>query len=398
MLAAFAVIAPAFGQEQERLSLERVLALARERSPLIYEARARVDVARGELTGASSLFRENPTLEASTGPRRTPTGPDGLNVELGLSQPVELGGKRGARVDGAQFALQAEEARERLAMAQALGDAAKAYLRLLHAQQRVAFANETLATAEALARSTTKRFQAGEVPVLDANAGRVAFASAQAALSVAEAEQHAAAMELRVLLGLDEAVRIELQGDLEAFVSEPLPAPSGAPWPELVAFEAELERARAEERLGRAQAWPDLMVGAGYEREGDEHAVVGRLGISIPFFDRGQGTRQIGTANVRRLTGQLEAARRRRALEAEKALILHQKNLQAVQRLQQEALPLIDESLALSRKAYEAGEMGLADLLVIRREALDARVDYFDRLLSAGESRILLLVQYGALP
>ena len=49
------------------LSLEEALARAREQAPAVLIARARIEEARGRLTGARVRFRDNPTIDVGIG-------------------------------------------------------------------------------------------------------------------------------------------------------------------------------------------------------------------------------------------------------------------------------------------------------------------------------------------
>ena len=135
-----------------------------------------------------------------------------------------------------------------------------------------------------------------------------------------------------------------MRGELRALASQPLaPTPGGsAVRPDLAALEAELEQAKADLRLGRRDAWPDVSVGVRYQREVDESAVLGTLSVPLPVFARNQEARVTGEARVRRVQGVLEAARRAREVQVEAALARYRKQQQAVELLEREALPLLD--------------------------------------------------------
>jgi len=64
-----ALIGPTASAAQESLTLEQALERAREGSPSVLAARARIEEARARLAGASLLLRENPELEAAAGGR-----------------------------------------------------------------------------------------------------------------------------------------------------------------------------------------------------------------------------------------------------------------------------------------------------------------------------------------
>jgi outer membrane protein, heavy metal efflux system len=378
------------------LTLERSLELARGRAPAIRTARGRVADARGAVARASALLSTNPTLDIAAGPRRTPAGNDGLNTQVGLSQMFELGGKQGARREAADAALAGAEALLQDAERMALGEVASAFVRALHARERVRFAGMATAAAEEVSRSTQRRLQAGDVPVVDANVARIALSRARADAAAAEGQAAVGLSELRRLLDLRADQPLLLSGDLAALARAALPAKASETRADITALEAELREARSALRQGNAEAWPDVTLGVQYEREGEDQAILGALSLPLPLYQRGQDLRVTARAQIERLTSQLEAARSGRRIEIEAATALHAKNLQALEELRA-ALPLVEENLSLARKSYEAGEMGLAELLLIRREALEARTDHLDHLLQAALSRINILVQTGAI-
>jgi outer membrane protein, heavy metal efflux system len=388
---------PGAAQPSE-LTLEEALSLARQRAPALLEAAGRVAEARGPVAGASPLLHNNPTLALEAGPRTLATGAQSPNVAVGLSQPVELGGKRGSRLDAARAGLARETAHQRDTERLVLGEVAATFLRALHARERLRLARGTEENARDFSQSTQRRFEAGDVPVVDVNVARVALARARAEVASAEGAEAALLGELRELLGLPADAELAPRGDLSALAAWPVELPPAPPErPDVTALVAELEEARAEQRLGEGSAWPDLNVGIRYENEGDERALVGALGVSLPLFARGQSARVTGEARVRRLQVALESARRAQAVQVRAALVQYRKDREAVELLEREALPLLADNEQLARKSYGAGEMELAGFLLVRRDVLDARADYLTRLLQAALSRVQLTVQTGAL-
>jgi outer membrane protein, heavy metal efflux system len=388
---------PGAAQSSE-LTLEEALALARQRAPALLEAAGRVAEAQGPVVGASPLLHDNPTLELEAGPRTLATGERAPNVVVGLSQPIELGGKRGSRRDAARAGLSREKARQRDTERLVLGDVAATFLRALHARERLRLARGAEEAARDFFQSTQRRFEAGDVPVVDVNVARVALARARAAVASAEGEEVALLGELRGLLGLSADAALGVRGDLSALAAQPVELPPTLPErPDVTALVAELEEAKAERRLGEGSAWPDVNVGVRYAHEGDERAILGGLGVSLPLFGRGQSTRVTGEARVRRLQVAVEAARRAQSIQVQAALAQYRKEREAVELLEREALPVLADNEVLARKSYEAGEMGLAEFLLVRRDVIESRTDYLNRLLQAALSRVHLTVQTGAL-
>jgi hypothetical protein len=55
---------------------------------------------------------------------------------------------------------------------------------------------------------------------------------------------------------------------------------------------------------------------------------------------------------------------------------------------EQDALPGAAENDTLSRHSFEEGQLSFADLIVVRRELVDTRLEYLDRLLEAAEAAV----------
>jgi cobalt-zinc-cadmium efflux system outer membrane protein len=56
--------------------------------------------------------------------------------------------------------------------------------------------------------------------------------------------------------------------------------------------------------------------------------------------------------------------------------------------LESDAIPGLDENEQLTTRSFEVGQLGLPELLLIRREILDTRFQYLDALLEAAVARI----------
>jgi cobalt-zinc-cadmium efflux system outer membrane protein len=381
------------------LTLEEALALAQQRAPALLEAAGRVAEAQGPLAGASPLLLENPTLETEAGPRTLSNGARGVDVSVGLSQSIELGGQRGVRLGAARAGVTRETAQQRDTERRVLGEVAATFLRTLHAQERLRLAREATEAAQDTVHSVQRRFETGDVPVVDFNVARVALARARADVAGTEGEEAALLGALRALLGLPADRTLGVRGDLRALASRPVaPSPPSSVRPDIAALEAELAQAEAELSLGRRSVWPDVEVGVRYQREAEESSILGTLRVPLPLFARGQEARVTGEARFHRLRGALEAARRARDIQVEAALIQQRKRQEAMELLERDALPLLADNESLSRRSYEAGEMGLAEFLVVRRDTLEARAAYLDSLLQAALARIQLAVETGAPP
>jgi outer membrane protein TolC len=88
------------------------------------------------------------------------------------------------------------------------------------------------------------------------------------------------------------------------------------------------------------------------------------------------------------LRAELDAARARARIELQTALDAHERRVMAARVLEAEALPGLDENDTLTTRSFDAGQIGLPDVLLIRRELLETRSQYLSTLLEAALARV----------
>lgn len=367
---------------RESLTLERALALARDRTPSVLAARARIEEARARLGAASLLLRNNPEVEAAAG-RRDSSEDDSEKVEVGILQNLDLGGRRSARIGIARAELASTAADSENALRQALRSVASSYFRAYQAQERVALASRAEGITSEILEIARRRYKAGDVAVLDVNLAQAALARDRADANAARATLAAAFGELRALLAFAPEQQLRLAGaphlsrvfDLQDLLSK------ATDRPDIRALQSELDAANAEIRLGRANAWPEFGVGGRYEREEGDDVLLGAVRLTLPIFDRGQHLRAEASARARRLQLELDAARRDVRREVSTAFEVYLQQKAAAEELEKNALRVLEENESLSRESYEAGQISFAEFLLVRREILETRNDYLAHLL-----------------
>ena len=382
-LLAVLMAAPLDGHAQTSpKSLEEVLDIARARAPLILSAKARIEEARGRLAGASVRFQQNPVLETNGGPRFS-NGATTADLDVSLSQDFELGGRRKARIAGAEAGVDRESATAQDAARRLLRDVAGAFLRALSAQERLQLHTETERIASEFLKIADRRFQAGDIPVLEVNLSRTSAARARSELRIAAADFAFALGELRVLLGMQPGETLAIRGPLKQereYQVESLIA-QASDRPDIRALLAELREADAEARLGQGFKRPDIGFAGTYQREEGANAYQGGFRITLPVFSRGQELIATGTARASRIRGEIEALRRAIHHEIRSVSDAYRSRVEAAIELEKGALPSLRENEVLARRSYEEGEIGLAELLLIRREILETRTAYVSTLL-----------------
>jgi outer membrane protein, heavy metal efflux system len=167
--------------------------------------------------------------------------------------------------------------------------------------------------------------------------------------------------------------------------------------PELQELDAAIREAEADARLGRTLAQPELGLAVRYARESGDQIVLGGVSVTLPTFAKGQELRATASARSARLRSELDAATSRVRFEVQSAFRAYQRRLVGIRILETEALPGMDENETLTTRSFDVGQLGLPELLLIRREILDTRFQYLDALLAAALARIELDAAAGVL-
>lgn len=403
------VVLPAFAAEEAaakpapvealRLSLKEACALAARSSPQVIGARAREAEAEGGRVEAQVFPRQNPVLEVIGGPKIidpeiTPA------ISVSLKQTVDLGGGVTAREARVDADVEAARAHADLTSLEISRDVSLAFVRALWARERIAVGTEIHIIAQETLRTTSLRLQGGDVSKLELNVSRVAVSRAASTLRSMEAERSAAIGNLRLLLGLPQAQPLELEGALadgmEVDLADLLARSNDRA--DLKGLAAELRAAKAEGELADALAAPQLGFGVQYEHEDDANTILGVLSITLPMFDHAQGMTARAEATQRRVEAERIQLSARIPIEIRAAYEVYEHRLSAAKELESEGAGAYAENLSLAKRGYEAGETTLPELLLLRREILEAKLDHLDRQLEAREAAVLLLVSAGVTP
>lgn len=392
LLLACAFASAAAAAEPDTLTLDQALALAVERSPAVRAAQHQWAAARGARAGAGAP--PNPVLEAGVGYRSTSPSPE---FEIGAAQALPLAEIAPARASAIQEAVAAGASADD-AWRQVVGEVSYAFLGVRYADERVQISADATHLAEAVLRSARARVEAGEAPALEVVLAELDHSRAQARAAGEEASRERALGTLRVALDLDSAPGTPTGSLLERGRYRPYIGSAVEDRADLQALEGQVRAAEARERLAHARALPDLGVWGGYAQEEGASVVTGGVSLEVPLFRRAQSER--AQAAVRTTQAREASAQRRRAAstEVEVASRVYLLRLQAVDALESVAIPRALQQTEAVGRAYELGEMGLPELLLIRAQAIDARIEHVDAQLGAALAGVDLLEAAGWTP
>ena len=372
--AAFALLSalPGRAEPQRPLTLTSALASALAANPRLTAAERDIGMAAGRDRQAAALPNPNLSLEVDnafgSGPYQ---GLDLAEQTLQISQLVELGGKREARMaaSGAGVGIARWE-REAIRL-QVLAETTAAFAGVLGAQQRV---NILQAQAEAIGRLSPllqQRVEAGASSPSEISRARVAADFARVELDRAKAALGTARRELALLMGLGAANFSRATGNLVRVVPPP-PLPqllkSAQGNPQLTRFTALQAQRRAELRSAQAKAVPDVTLGVGYRHynETADSGMIFTLSVPIPLFDRNEGG--ISEARESLLRAEAEEQIARSALVSQ----LGRAHDQLKAAFDEVAL-LRGSTIPGARSAHEGVETGYAQGRYTLLELLDAQ-------------------------
>lgn len=383
---------------------ERLASWLADHDPQVAAARARRDAAVA--AGEQAEVLPNPQLNASVGgfvlgatnPNRPRLGLDETtNVSLGISQLVEIG-KRGPRQQAA--GLRAEEAGALATgtLGNRIGDAMTTLGKLTYVSARRAAVAANLDAARTLQRLEQIRHDHADLSGADLARIQLDTQQLELQLGRADADVATAAAACAALLHSPCAT-----GDLDAAALDagaPLPAtmPSDvraiddalAQRAARVASRFEIRALDADATLAERRAVPDVTLGVGYTY--DNLTVAGNQGqtamlslsIPLPFFDRGAHDAAVARANARAAAADDQAATQQ--ARGELAALRAQRNtLEAtLATLESTSVPRSAQIVEQTRRAFDLGQAGLAELLLAERahrelllEVLDTRFDLF---------------------
>ncbi len=363
---------PRAGPLPGSLSLPQALDEAAARSPAIVAAEAEVAAAEARIRQAG--YRSNPELSvevenfAGTGELR---GLRSTETTVALNQRLDLGGRRSARVNAAQAALEVQKLKLAMAKADLLQSVREQFARAIAAREKLAQATENEGRARELARVAGILVEAGRDPPLRALRARSALAQAQAAREAAAADELAARSSLAALFGVSEPVWAVSGTALDVTPRQVNPDQS------LDVRLADAERVAAQagvrEQLAERRLDPAVGVGVRHIRETGDVGLVAGLSMPLRLFDRNQGNieaaRQAATAADARRASTLATT----TAKARNAIANVEAAQRRVEALERAAVPEATEALRLAELSYREGRASLIELIDIQNAYTAAR-------------------------
>lgn len=359
------------------LTVDDVVRRALESSPAAIAAEAELDALRG-LRRSRSIFLQNPTLEieALQG-----------SVSGEAIQPLSITGEGWAARSEARALTDAAEASRGRVRLELAAHARTAWAEAVIASSRAEAVRESLDLAARLRGAVEKRAGIGDASALDAALARAG--EAEAVARALEARRTRTVALTAVAAFHPDAIDLGVAGDPGSAV--PAPTTAAEFRSDVAAMAATVDARAADLRRQRASAIPALGVGVVFDADGG----VGPKGVlEVPLWDRSQAATGEARAALAQATAELEALQA--VVSAEQRLGVEQG---ADARSLRTRLAGFDaqskDALGFAAVAYERGELGVQEVVLLQSELLAGRLAALDAeaLAIAMEIEALLAVE-----
>ncbi|WP_026082933.1 TolC family protein [Pseudomonas tolaasii] len=396
LLGATALWAVASAAQAQNLTLDSALQTAIANNPDLAAAQWDIDIAKGGRQQAGLI--PNPVASVDVEDTRR----DSRTTSIKLSQALELGGKRGARIEVAEraqdaAALTLEQRRNALR-----ADVIAGFYGALRAQERLELAQRSLALAERGLVVAKGRVTAGKASPVEATRAQVQLSEIRLEFNRAQIGLSDAYRSLAASTGSAapdfQSVAAQRQS------SPPLPATAQLlarleQTPELRLAELQIQQSEASVGLEKAQRIPDLDVSIGSQYDAGVRERVNLVGVSmpIPLFNRNQGNVMAASRRADQARDVRNATELRLRTETRQALDLWQTANTEVQAFNQQILPAAQSAVDSATRGFEMGKFNFLDVLDAQRTLIAARTQYLAATAQATDAWVRIERIYGDL-
>ena len=380
----------------QTLTLESALQSAFAGNPDLAAAQWEIDIAQGGRQQAGLIPNPVASWDAEDTRRSTRT------TTVKLSQTLELGGKRGARIEVASRAQEAAaqelEQRRNLLRAEVIDG----FYGALWAQERLELAQRSMALAERGLVIANGRVTAGKASPVEATRAQVEVSQirlerSRAEIGVSDAYRRLAAITGSATIGFE---RVEAGAvNTPALPSATQLLARLESTAELRLAQLQIQQRDAGLGLEKAQRIPDLDVSIGSQYDASVRERVNLVGVSmpIPLFNRNQGNVLAASRRADQARDLRNATELRLRTETRQALDLWATANSEVRAFNQVILPAAQSAVDSATRGFEMGKFNFLDVLDAQRTLIAARTQYLAALAQATDAWVRIERIYGDL-
>ena len=382
--------------QAQPLTLDAALQTAFANNPDLAAAQWEIDIAQGGRQQAGLIPNPVASWDAEDTRRNSRT------TSIKLSQTLELGGKRGARIEVASRAQDAAALTLEQRRNQLRAEVIDSYYGALRAQERLDLAQRSMTLAERGLVVANGRVTAGKSSPVEATRAQVQVSEIRLELNRAQIGLTDAYRRLATSTG---SAATDFQAVATPSTSVPA-LPAAAPLLARLEQTAELRLAElnivqneASVGLEKAQRIPDLDVSIGSQYDASVRERVNLVGVSmpIPLFNRNQGNILAATRRADQARDLRNAAELRLRTEIRQALDLWQTANTEVRAFNQQILPAAQSAVDSATRGFEMGKFNFLDVLDAQRTLIAARTQYLTATAQATDAWLRIERIYGDL-
>ncbi len=379
------------------LTLDQLVARAIADNPELRGARAEVDAAMGRVQQAG--LRPNPMLDLGG---QKALGPDN-NVMIGVTVPLDRGGRKEARVAVAERELQMKRAqvldRERRLASEVRLKAGEYFA----GTRNLTVTDELLRANRDALRLVQDRVRQGASPPLEENLMLVEVNRLEAAREMQASRIEVATLQLKAMAGMAPDAAFSLRGELAPSRSVPERTEAQRQAlerrPDLVASRAEAAASGARIQKEQAEGRWDASVNVSYQRQDFGfnlngltasgatrpiqdvfHYFGAGLTITLPVRNRNQGNIAAAEAEARAAERRLEFMELMARQEVGAAFTQYEAAQRSLQIYERGVREVARRNLDIVRRTYELGRTTLLDVIAEQRRYIDIEHGYTEAL------------------
>jgi len=392
------------------MTADQAVAYALAHNGELLAARSEIDAARAMVRQAA--LRSNPSVEFER--KEQLGGSDNTSMISGML-PLELGGRRSARILVAQKELEVKEQlladRERLLVADVRARFGIALAEML----KLGFTEDLLASTDRGYRLVAAKVREGRSPPLEENMVLVEVNRIRSTRETNEGKVEIALLDLRNVIGMRPEEPLRLRGDFDHLI-DPLPTLVIATEealrtrPDVQAARANEELAAAQINQARAQGRLDASITGKFERmdssfpqqginmvgqlvpiQGVFNSVSAGIRLELPVRNKNQGAIAAAVAGTEAATRRREFAELTVRSEVAMAIRRYERAARAMEIYRVGVREQASSNLNVIWQTYELGSKTLLDYIAEQRRYIELENGYIDSLLETYLARVDIL-------
>ncbi len=313
------------------------------------------------------------------------SGFDQSQTTIQLSQLIELGGKRAARLRSSNLSKKLADWDYETKRMDVLTQVAKSYSMVLKAQHQVLLTDDLTKLGEQFLDLVDERIKAGKVAALERIKSEINLSYLRIELEKAKRELKVARGNLSITWGTVQPEFEYALGDLIQISNVPsfeILKTRLSQNPDLARWSTELEQRQAKLESEISKSAPNIEIQGGFRRleTTNDNAIVFGLSIPLQFFNRNQGSIE----EARHKIGKAEAKKRAKKASTEKKLLETYIALDfyrtQVSSIKNQILPGAEKAFNGIQEGYRFGKFNLIDVLDSQKTFFQTKKSFLDSL------------------